>query len=135
MNSAISDLTINNTGGSAYSIGISAAGGSPRIERLTVTGSGSAFDNNYGIYIISSSPTITNVTATGTGFRGINIINSSAYLRESTREGSIYGLIFDSNSSSVRIVNSKIIGGVSDGASGTPNCLGNYSEALDWISC
>lgn len=132
-NSAISDLTINNTGGVTYSMGIYAAGGSPRIEQLTVTGSGSTY--NYGIYIISSSPNITNVTATGTGYRGLNIINSSAYVRESTMEGTANGVIFDSNSNGLRIVNSKIIGGVSDGVGGTTNCFGNYSEALSPIDC
>jgi hypothetical protein len=132
-NAAMSDLTINNTGGLSNSIGIWFPAASPRLERLTVVASGATHD--YGLVIFSSSPTLTDVTATGTGFRGISLINSSPFINECIMEGEFSGLIFDANSSGAQIVNSKIIGGVSDGLPAEKNCTGNYDEDLLDVNC
>jgi hypothetical protein len=103
---------------------------------INVTAYGSGVSNSYGVWNnVSSSPTMTNVSATASGGSlnsvGVHInIASAPFIQDSVLEGSKKGLYIDAGSTGARIVNSKIIGGFQDDASGTTNCLGNYDANL-----
>ena len=84
------------------------------VESTATASGGSAL--NYGVYDQSGGgPTL---------FGGIFIQDSL-----------IDGLYISSNSRSARIVNNQIIGSVTDNANSYTNCLGNYDETLNPVSC
>jgi hypothetical protein len=64
-NAEIRFLAVENQGGSSYSFAIYNSSTSPKITNVTATASGG--NQSYGMYNNSSSPTMTNVTATGSG--------------------------------------------------------------------
>ena len=116
----IRHFTINNTGGSNNaSFGVYTNGvvdGSFSMLHVTATATGST--NSYGVFNSSSSPTMNNVTATGTGGSNLNygvgnFVSSSPTMTNVTATGSgglfSYGVY--SNSSSPTIRNSSITGG------------------------
>jgi len=66
-NSALSSLTVENTGGSAYSIALYNGTASPMVTDVTAKASGGT-DGNYGVEnYVSSSPTMTGVTVWAIG--------------------------------------------------------------------
>lgn len=77
-NAGLKNLTIENTGGGAVSIGLYNDGTSPVIEDVTVTASGGRY--NYGIYNeYTSAPVLNGVTATASGGSySYGIFNSSS---------------------------------------------------------
>ena len=65
-NAVLSDLSVDNTGGSNVSIAINHDGAvAMRIERVTATASGASF--NFGVFTTNSPLTMTNLTITATG--------------------------------------------------------------------
>jgi hypothetical protein len=65
--SALSSLTVENSGGGVYSIGLYNNGTDPRVSHVTVKASGGGF-SNFGVYNCwYSSPTMNNVTVTASG--------------------------------------------------------------------
>lgn len=77
-NATLKNMTIENTGGGAVSIGLYNDGASPVVEDVTVTASGGRY--NYGIYNeYSSAPVMTGVSATASGGSySYGIFNSSS---------------------------------------------------------
>jgi hypothetical protein len=63
-------LTVANTGGGNYAIGIFNTGASPRLTQVTVNASGSPWI--YGVFNNSASPAMTHVAATASGGTGAN---------------------------------------------------------------
>jgi hypothetical protein len=68
-NSTLSSLTVENTGGTAYSIGVYNNDVSPTVSNVTATASGGI---SFGIYNSTSSPTMRVVTATASGGTSAN---------------------------------------------------------------
>jgi len=95
-NATLSDLTLINTGGSTYSIGIFNSGTSPRIERVSAIASG--ISNNYGVMNLSSSnPVMIDITATASGGgsnSGVHNVSSSPIMTRVTASASA-GLNFN----------------------------------------
>lgn len=168
-NASLTDLTIENRGGSVFSIAIFNSAASPRIERVTAvafgadqyatgilnevssspvmtnvsaSASGASTTENYGVYNVSgSSPTMVNVNATASGelsMRNPSIFIGGAaapYIIDSVLDGSP-GLALEADSSDSRIVNNKIIGGVTAVTpTGGSVCRGNYDENLMDVDC
>lgn len=77
-NSALCDLTIENTGGGGVSIVLYNNGTSPVIQNVTATATGGTF--NYGVYNeYSSAPTMTDVTTKASGGNyNYGVFNSSS---------------------------------------------------------
>jgi len=79
-----------------------------------------------------------NVTASASGgtSQGMYIAGaSSPFIQNSILEGGTKGLLIDSASFGSAVVNSKIIGGVTDLAITATNCRGNYDENLAPVNC
>lgn len=94
--SALSSLTVENTGGGAYSVALYNNTPSPRVSNVTAEASGGTI--NIGIYNSSSSPVMTDVTALAGGGESyavwIDNPNSSpsTVIRRSTMSGDTNGL-------------------------------------------
>jgi hypothetical protein len=134
----MTNVTATGSGGSNNNYGVNNRSSSPAMTNVTATGSGGAY--SYGVHNDSSSPTMTNVTATGSGGAnnfGVYILSSSPMIKDSSIEGNTVGMVIDGTSTSTgtRVVNSKIVGGVNDGASGTTNCRGTYKADLSNQDC
>jgi hypothetical protein len=123
-NAALTDLTIENTGGTAASIGIFNNNASPRIERVAVTVSGGG--GNYGLWNqSSSSPTMNNVTASASGGEvsvGVDNISSSPVMENVTAKGlnssnTCYGVLNQTTSTPT-------MNNVTASASGCPTSYG-----------
>ena len=86
-NAALSSLTVENTGGSNYSVA-SFNSASPRLANVTFIASGGA-GGNFGIYNYSSAPVITDVAAIASGpgpnFGVLNYSSSSVMTRITAR--------------------------------------------------
>lgn len=85
----------------------------------------------------TSSPVISHLTAVSTGgvpySVGLTVANgASAYIQDSSVQGETAGL--DVQSESGRIVNTRIIGGVLNNATGT-QCRLNYDADLNTVNC
>jgi hypothetical protein len=74
-NSTLSSLTVENTGGGYYSIGLFNSAASPRVSHATLTASGGSYV--YGVYnYYYSSPTMSNVSVTASaGARNCGVYN------------------------------------------------------------
>jgi len=142
----IERVTAIASGGVEFNIGIYNHGAfspmittfSPTITNVTASASGAAI-HNVGVLIVShSSPTMINVIASGSGGTynwGVNSTdNASPFIQDSILEGEPFGIIISENSPGTRVVNSKIISGVYDDATGT-QCRGNYDENLVDVDC
>ena len=151
------DLTVKNIGGSQNSVAILNNAASPRIERVTANASGGTVP----IAVMnrsSSSPVMTQVTAI-VGLNGIAISNgtgSSAVMTQVTAIGGaglsnigiITVFIRDSffkgepgglggvriGSSAVRIINTQVVGGISNDQLGT-QCNNVFDADLNQIDC
>lgn len=64
-NAALRSLTVENAGGSTYSIALYNNNASPAVSDLSFDASGGS--DNYGVYNSSSSPAMTHITATASG--------------------------------------------------------------------
>jgi pectin methylesterase-like acyl-CoA thioesterase len=71
-NAELRFLSVENTGGNSYAVGIYNPAASPSLLHIVVTASG-AGTTNYGVYNNHSSPNMTNVTATASGGATYNI--------------------------------------------------------------
>lgn len=116
-NSALSSLTVENTGGNTNSIAMWNYNASPTVSYVTLTASGGGY--NYGVYSVSySSPTMSNVSITasgGTDSCGVyNWNHSYPAIRRSTIEGGYYSL--SSALSAPSLSQSTLIGPVSGGS-------------------
>jgi len=136
-NSTLSSLTVENTGGSSYSIGVFNNNASPTLSNVTVTtygasynysiynnvssptmtgvtATGSGGNQSIGVYNYSSSPTMTNVTATASGGAaesiGVHNFTSSAMIRRSTIKGDTCSLY--TQTTAVTISQSTLLGSV-----------------------
>ena len=77
-NVSLTDITIKNAGGGAYSMAVYNGSVSPRIERITVDVTGGTLVN-MGIKNVTSSPIMTNITATASGnMDNRGVVNDSA---------------------------------------------------------
>lgn len=153
-NSTLRDLTVENTGGSDYSIALYNNGTSPVIQDVTAIASGAT--SNLGVLNISCSSVMTDVTATGSGGttnRGVANANGSSPIMTdvtATASGgtSSYGLrshtsspiirhcTLDGTTGSIyvtagttRVIRSSIINGVNV-ESGTLTCV-NSDNGVD----
>ncbi|MFC1680279.1 tail fiber domain-containing protein [Pseudomonadota bacterium] len=123
----LSDLTIENTGGSSKSIGVWNNTTSPTMTHLTVTGSGGSY--NYGVYnTSSSSPTMTDVTVVASGGSynyGVFNQSSSPTMTDVTATGSggtdSYGV--------VNFASSPTMNNVTATGSGGTNSYGVYNTS------
>jgi hypothetical protein len=132
----MTNVTAIASGGSVKNSGVNNDSAYPTMTNVIATASGGG--TSYGVYNTSStSPTMTNVTATGSGGTsyGIYIISASPFIQDSMIKGDTKGLFISSSSTGARVVNSKIVGGVTDEATGTTNCRGNYDANLADVNC
>ena len=107
-NVTLSSLTVENTGGSMYSIALYNVNASPTVTNVAATGSGGT--ENYGVFNASSSPTMTSVTATGSGGSytyGVRNASSSPTMTSVTAEasGGTYNYSVRNDSSSPTMTN------------------------------
>jgi hypothetical protein len=65
-------LTVRNTGAVNGKIAISIGAASPRLTHLTAQSTGDGGNNNFGLCINNSSPTMTDVMVTASGQTGVN---------------------------------------------------------------
>ena len=132
----MTNVTISAVGG-VTAIGVrNSTNASPTMTNVTVSASGGS-NLNYGVQNqVTSSPTMTNVTASASGANSwgvLNVSSSAPFIQDSTMEGSFRGLSIDSTSSGTRVVNSKVIGGVTHPA-GT-QCRNTYKADLADVTC
>ena len=126
--------------------GIFNVGAEPVMDDIAVEVSTGSI-TNIAIHIDTSSPTMNNVRAKafsgfdlGTQALGLQCQSSTrSNITNSSFEGaglsvSTYGVTIGSNCTGLRIINSKIVGGVNDGASGT-QCLRLYNGDLGFVGC
>lgn len=146
---ALTSLTVENTGGCQFSIGLYNKSASPVIRHVSATASGG--DYNYGVWNFSSSPTMTNITASASGgdFNygvynhhssspimtnitasasggadgnyGVGNFNSSPVIRRSTLDAANYGLY--SYTSITTVSQSTIKNGVRTEMDGKNTCV------------
>jgi len=113
---------------------------SPEMTNVTIHASGGS-SSNIGMYNSeSSSPTLTKVVVKGSGGSssyGVQTrLSSFPFIQNSVLEGGTYGLFLNTFSSGVKVVNSKIIGGVLDSLfPDTTQCRGNYDANLADVNC
>ena len=134
-NAALSSLTVQNTGGSTYSIALYNDSAFPKVSHVTAKASGGT--NNYGIFNFNSSwPTMTDVTAkasSGSANCGVyNYDNCSPTMTGVTAKASLgyysYG-VENSNTSSPTMIDMTVT------ASGWTDSYGvyNYSSSSPTI--
>ena len=134
----IRQLTIENTGGDDYGPGIwteDVVDGSMSMTDVVATGNGNT--RGYGVYNSSSSPSMTNVTATGTstsriGYGVYNGSSSSPSIRTSALTGSTNSLR-NSVDSSAEVADTMLDGTVLVG--GGLTCVGAYDENFVALTC
>jgi hypothetical protein len=128
-NTALTDLSIENTGGGSSSLAIFNNSASPRIERVGASATGGT-STNYGVYNQTSSPVMTNVTTSASGgssnYGVFNSITASPVMTNVTAIGSggtnlNFGVY---NSSS-----SPIMTNVTASASGGTNSTGIFNAS------
>ncbi len=149
-NAALTQLSVENTGGGLYSVGIYNSEDSPVLDNIAVNASGGS--SICGVYNYSSSPIMTNVTATASGgSSGYGVYNwySSPLIRNCTLKGSSYSIygyspsspiihnsLFDGSiggTGDIYIANSRLNGGMEGGL--TYHCIGNYGMTFEPVTC
>ena len=129
----ITNVIVTASGGSGINNGMYITSSDPILTDVTTVASGGT--TSYGIFNAASSTKMMNVNAKGTGGSSENIgmylISGTPFVQDSILEGTTYGVKLGTTS---RVVNSKIIGVVSDAPSGT-QCRGNYDENLADVTC
>lgn len=157
----LSDLSVTNTGTSAFAYAVYNNGTSPHMERITAAASGatnsyavynrssssptmiqvtataSGGSANCGVYNVSSDPTMYQVTATasgGTTSYGVRnfSITSILTIRGSFLSGSTAGV--EISDPKIRIIDTRITGSVSDGDPGI-QCRNTYDVNLNNVDC
>jgi hypothetical protein len=156
-NATLRDLTVTNTGGSKYSLAVSAtshqsldiknvivnvSGGannygmnivdsSPAITNVTINVSGGT--ENIGMYLMYySSPTISNVTTNVAGGTGISIyVADLVVIQHSRIYGSIDGI--HTFSGTTRVTHSSIVGGATE-SGGTLTCVNSDNGVATALS-
>lgn len=104
---------------------------SPRLTHVTASASGAG--NYYGVYKRgSSSPTMTNVTATGSDYGVTSYNASSPTIKQSTLSGSTYSL--EHEDGTAKVADTQLVGPVAN-VNGTLHCFGNYDENLAAVTC
>lgn len=102
-------------------------------------GGGTAGGNSSGVYLNNAgSPVIENLFALGIAGSGDNygvyIIKSSPFIKESLLSGTTEGLWFDADSKNSMVVNS-FLTSVSDGAPNSQQCRDTYRDGLADVDC
>jgi hypothetical protein len=103
----------------------------------TASGEGDSLDDNIGVYNLSSSPTMTNVTATASGaFQNDGVFNSSSSptIKQSTLGGTDASLTLG-NGGAGKVANTQLVGPVSTYNGSVLQCIGNYDENLAAVTC
>jgi hypothetical protein len=98
-NSALSSLTVENTGGSYYSIALYIDSASSVVREVSTWASSGV--TTVAIWNLSSTPTITNVTASASGGISYGVYNQSSsfpIIRQSVMEGQTNGLYTEADS-------------------------------------
>ena len=126
-NATITELSVENTGGDTFSIGVYITNDSTVVANVKATASGGAY--NYGIYNYYSSSTLTNVTATASGGvtnSGVYNYYSSPTLTNVTATasggGNSIGINNIDSASAPKIFHSIVTGEYDDVHGGTPMC-------------
>lgn len=126
--------------GSGFATGIlNEDSSSPVMTNVSASASGETYEN-FGVYnVVGSSPTMVNVNASASGgsTRNASILirEAAPFIVDSVLDGSP-GLALEADSSGSRIVNNKIIGGVTAvKPTGGSVCRGNYDENLMRVDC
>ena len=109
---------------------------SPTMTNVTVTASGG--DVNTGKFNNdNSNPTMTEATVTASGSEsdnyGVYNAQSSTIIRESTLIGSTNSLFQDESIG--KVANTQLVGPVGTGGGGILQCIGNYDENMDAVTC
>ena len=107
------------------------------IRHLTIENTGGD-SVSYGVYNSSSSPSMTDVTATGTGFDGYGVYNSSSSSSSSSsiRTSALSGNTnspFNESGSSAEVAATMLDGTVVAG--GGLTCVGTYDETFVALTC
>ena len=126
---SMSDVTATGTGGTSYNYGVYNTFSSPSMTDVTATATGGTY--SYGVYNTSSSPSMNNVTATGTGGTNNRGVYNAFWSSPSIRNSSITGddySIHNSGTSSAQVADTMLDGTVSAG--GGLACVGAYTEAF-----
>ena len=133
-------LTVSNTGTGQCNTAIFNISASPRLTYVTAeaTGVGGVGTENTGVYNVeSSSPTMTEATVTASGSEsdnyGVYNAQSSTIIRESTLIGSTNSLFRDESIG--KVANTQLVGPVGTGGGGILQCIGNYDENMDAVTC
>lgn len=125
-NAGIRSLSIENTGGNTYSVGVYNGAASPAMTDMNIMASGGI--SNYGVYNDSSSPTMSDlsIVASGGNEYAYGVYNASSSptmsnLNIAASEALVfnYGIRNASSSSSARIRNSSISGTTNSVAAST----------------
>ncbi|MBU0944870.1 MAG: hypothetical protein KJ804_00275 [Proteobacteria bacterium] len=130
-NVTLSDLTVENTGGSTMSSALYNENSSPLIQNVTASAYGGVY--SHGVYNVSSSPTMTNMTASATGGNinhgVINISLSSPTMSNMTAIASLgnYNFAVGNQGSSPTMTN------MTASASGGTHCTGVYNDGSSVI--
>jgi hypothetical protein len=133
----LTQVTANAGGGLGGAIGISNINGaSPTMTHVTISASdGCPSGSGTGVRNIASSPTMTNVTATGTGPAGTGISNSSSSSPvmtnvTATGAGYFFAVGMSNNASSPTIRGSTIVGTGGGNSYGITNSAGSGAHTV-----
>ncbi len=84
-NAELRFLTVKNTGGNTFAVGIASVSASPRLTHVTVTATGGSVEN-FAVYNNASSPVMKDVTATASGTvtdeAVVNVIGSTSVMTD-----------------------------------------------------
>ena len=123
----MTDVTATATDGTSSNYGVyNNSSSSPSMTNVIATGTGGT--NNYGVYNTSSSPSMNNVTATATGGTtfnyGVYNNSSSPSIRNSSITGTFNSIYNDT--STALVADTMLEGGAVTGGGFT--CVGVYTE-------
>jgi len=141
-NTELRFLTARNTGTATASscvVAILNIGASPRLTHVTALVTASQSINIGVLNAVSSSPTMTDVTATASGdAQNIGVRNglSSTTIKQSKLSGSYSSLLHESNSANdtAKVALTQLVGPVIR-EGGTLQCFNNYDANLGAVSC
>lgn len=131
-------LAVRNTLPSSRAIAIYNDSASPRLTRVTAESIGAGGSENIGVYNYnSSSPTMTDVTATASGATsnyGVYSVDSSPTIKHSRLSGSTRSLFHGSPTGITRVALTELVGPIL-GSSGNLRCFDNYDQDLAPVIC
>ena len=139
--SALTNISATGKGSTGGNWGVYITFSDAQMNNISAVATGKGSSSlNEAVYISRSSPVISNLRTTGGGAKqggvGVRVLSSSRpYIRNSVLQGRTDGLTLDDDTvGRTKVVNSQIINGVSDGASGT-QCRETYNSSLLDVAC